>query len=53
MLIFEKEYLDILEYDEEDKLDSNPTPKYLVPLIPLILINGANGIAVGYSTYIA
>jgi DNA topoisomerase-2 len=27
-------------------------PEYYVPIIPMVLINGAHGIGTGYSTYI-
>jgi len=31
-------------------MENNNCPKYLIPLIPLILINGGKGIAVGFSS---
>lgn len=48
--IFRKEDDDILEYLNDDGIKIEP--KFYVPIIPLILINGSEGIGTGYSTYI-
>ena len=48
--IFRKEDDDILEYLNDDGIKIEP--KFYVPVIPLILINGSEGIGTGYSTYI-
>jgi DNA topoisomerase II len=46
--IFRKEDLPILEYliEENNKIE----PKYFVPIIPMLLVNGVNGIGTGHST---
>lgn len=44
------EDLEILELKEDE--GEVIEPKFFVPILPLALINGANGIAVGYSTHI-
>lgn len=49
-LIFRKEDDELLEYLDDDGLLIEP--KYYVPIIPMILVNGASGIGTGYSTYI-
>ena len=41
---------DTLVYDEQDK--TNLDPLYYLPVIPLLLLNGSKGIAVGFSTNI-
>lgn len=41
---------DTLVYDEQDK--TNLEPLYYLPVIPLLLLNGSKGIAVGFSTNI-
>lgn len=48
--IFRKEDQCILNYiiDEGEVIE----PDYYLPIIPIVLINGANGIGTGYSTYI-
>lgn len=48
--IFIKEDDQILEYnyDDGDQIE----PKYYVPIIPMVLINGSEGIATGWSTFI-
>ena len=47
-LLFPKEDDAILEYLEDD---GHPVePKYFLPIIPLILLNGASGIGTGFST---
>jgi DNA topoisomerase-2 len=48
--IFRKEDDEILEYLNDDGIKIEP--KFYVPIIPLILVNGAEGIGTGYSTYI-
>lgn len=49
-ILFDKRDENVLEYleDEGKKIE----PLYYVPLLPLILINGADGIGTGYSTNI-
>ena len=46
--IFREEDLNILEYLNEEGMKIEP--KYYVPIIPMVLINGAIGIGTGYST---
>jgi DNA topoisomerase-2 len=41
---------DLLEYKEEEGVSIEP--KYFLPIIPTILINGSSGIAVGFSSNI-
>jgi len=46
-------YLDLAIVPLEDNYDgSNQQPKHFLPLIPLVLLNGISGIAVGWSTHI-
>jgi DNA gyrase/topoisomerase IV subunit A len=46
-------YNDLAIVPLEDNYDgSNRQPKHFLPLIPLVLLNGVTGIAVGWSTYI-
>eukprot|EP00397_Hematodinium_sp_SG-2012_P001092 GEMP01001093.1.p1 GENE.GEMP01001093.1~~GEMP01001093.1.p1 ORF type:complete len:1372 (+),score=322.59 GEMP01001093.1:171-4286(+) len=40
----------ILEYQDEEGMSIEP--KYYIPTIPFALVNGAEGIGTGYSTYI-
>lgn len=47
-LIFPKDDDPLLERMKEDEILVEP--KYYVPIIPMILINGCNGIAVGYKS---
>ena len=49
-LLFPKEDLPLLDYNEDDGLSVEPT--YYVPIIPLVLVNGMNGIGTGFSTSI-
>jgi DNA topoisomerase-2 len=49
-LIFPKEDDPILEYVTEDNCSAEP--KYYFPIIPMILVNGAKGIGVGWSVEI-
>lgn len=49
-LIYRKEDECILEYGFEEGIRCEP--KYYIPIIPMILINGCNGIAFGWSTTI-
>ena len=49
-LIFKEEDNDILNYQDEDGLTIEP--EYYLPIIPMILVNGAIGIGTGYSTNI-
>tara|TARA_B100000405_G_scaffold28990_1_gene20548 strand:+ start:944 stop:4255 length:3312 start_codon:yes stop_codon:yes gene_type:complete len=46
--IFRDEDLDVLNYLEEDGLSIEP--EFYMPVIPMLLVNGACGIATGYST---
>jgi DNA gyrase/topoisomerase IV subunit B len=46
--VFRDEDLPILEYLNDDGLDIEPT--YYIPIIPMVLINGAIGIGTGFST---
>jgi len=48
--IFIKEDTNILEYQNDDGYQIEP--KYYLPIIPLILINGCEGIGTGFSTFI-
>ena len=49
-LIFPKIDDELLECVEEDGIIVEP--KFYVPIIPMVLINGTNGIGTGYSSYI-
>jgi DNA topoisomerase-2 len=49
-LIFRKEDNDILTYSNDDGYPIEPI--FYVPIIPMILVNGASGIGSGYSTNI-
>lgn len=46
--IFRKEDLSILKHHQDDGVDVEPVAYY--PIFPLILANGAQGVATGYST---
>jgi DNA topoisomerase-2 len=46
--IYRKEDLNVLNYKEED--GDMVEPEYYVPIIPMILVNGQEGIATGWST---
>jgi len=46
--IFRKEDNDILDYLDDD--GSPIEPKYYVPIIPMVLVNGAFGVGSGYSS---
>ena len=48
--IFKKEDNDILEYMEDDGISIEPN--HFLPIIPLILVNGTEGIGTGFSTSI-
>ena len=48
--VFIKEDNEILEYLDDDGYQIEP--KYYLPIIPLILVNGAEGIGTGFSTFI-
>jgi DNA topoisomerase-2 len=48
--IFNKDDFNVLEYLQDDGQDIEP--RFYVPSIPLVLINGAIGIGTGYSTNI-
>jgi len=49
-LIYKEEDNEILNYLDEDGLSIEP--EYYLPIIPMILVNGAIGIGTGYSTNI-
>ena len=48
--IFKKEDFDLLEYQEDD--GEKIEPKFYLPIIPIILVNGSEGIGTGFSTLI-
>ena len=48
--IFKKEDMELLEYLEDDGMMIEP--KYFLPIIPMILVNGTEGIGTGFSTFI-
>lgn len=48
--IFKTEDLGILEYNNDDGVSIEPKSYY--PIIPTILVNGAEGMGTGYSTFI-
>jgi DNA topoisomerase-2 len=48
--IYREEDLPIMSYQDDDGMPIEPT--YYMPIIPMILVNGARGIGSGYSTYI-
>jgi len=50
MKIFRKEDESVLRYLEED--GNTIEPEYYVPIIPMVLVNGSQGIGTGYSTSI-
>ena len=47
-LLFREEDLDILDYLDDDGYSIEP--RYYLPIIPMLLINGTRGIGTGYST---
>lgn len=49
-LIFNQYDLPLLEYVDEDGLKAEPY--WFIPIVPMILVNGANGIGTGYSTLV-
>lgn len=49
-LVYRKEDQDILEFEESEGIREEP--KYMMPIIPMVLVNGARGIATGFSTFI-
>lgn len=48
--IYRSEDIPLLEIRVEDGKET--CPKYFLPIIPMVLVNGAKGIATGWSTYI-
>lgn len=48
--IFNKVDSELLEYLDDDGMTIEP--KYYVPIVPIILINGSEGIGTGFSTFI-
>jgi DNA topoisomerase II len=49
-LIFHPEDDDILEYDSKD--EDQIEPSFYIPIIPMILVNGTEGVGTGWSTFI-
>lgn len=49
-MIFDKSDLNILKYLDDDGTPIEP--EYYVPVIPMVLVNGASGIGTGFSTKI-
>ncbi|WP_298752020.1 DNA gyrase subunit A [uncultured Arcobacter sp.] len=45
-------YLDNAILEQSDNIE-NPEPKHYYPIIPMVLVNGAKGIAVGFATNIS
>lgn len=47
---FKKEDIDVVEYlyEEGKKVE----PKHYMPILPMVLINGSNGVGTGYATHI-
>ena len=48
-LIYPKDF-NMLEYNDDDGILVEP--KYYVPILPMVLVNGMNGIGTGFSTNI-
>jgi len=48
--IFIKQDLELLEYLDDDGTEIEP--KFYLPIIPMVLVNGSEGIGTGFSTYI-
>ena len=48
--IYNKEDFDVLKYNDDDGFLVEPD--YYVPIIPMILVNGSEGIGTGWSSYI-
>jgi DNA topoisomerase-2 len=49
-VIFNKADNALLEYMEDDGIQIEP--KWFLPILPMVLVNGAEGIGTGYSTFI-
>jgi DNA topoisomerase-2 len=49
-LIYHKDDDELLNYLDDDGFEIEP--EYYVPIIPMVLVNGSEGIGTGYSTYI-
>ncbi len=49
--IFNEDDFNILDYNKDDN-ENRIEPKFYIPIIPMILVNGACGIGTGYSTKI-
>jgi DNA gyrase/topoisomerase IV subunit A len=47
-LIYERKYMHLIEKGDDD----SECPKYIIPMIPLVLLNGCEGISTGFSTKI-
>lgn len=48
--IFDKRDSNLLKYLNDDGIDIEP--EWFIPVLPMILVNGCEGIGTGYSTYI-
>lgn len=48
--VFRNEDLDLLQYESEENVKIEPT--HLVPVIPTVLVNGAQGLTCGFNTYV-
>jgi DNA topoisomerase-2 len=48
--MFPKSDFDVLDYEDDD--GTSVEPKWYAPVIPMLLVNGANGIGTGFSTTI-
>lgn len=49
-VIFNKDDQALLEYLDDDGIRIEP--KWFIPILPMVLVNGAEGIGTGYSTFI-
>lgn len=49
--VYRKEDMHILTHEKSDQ-GEDIEPSFFLPIIPMILVNGADGIATGWSTYI-
>jgi DNA topoisomerase-2 len=48
--VFDKQDLPLLKYLDDDGMQIEP--EWFVPVLPMVLVNGCEGIGTGYSTYI-
>ncbi len=49
-LVFKKEDMDLLEFREED--GKQIEPKFMLPILPMHIVNGAHGVGTGWSSHI-